>query len=208
MKINRSEVYRYMGERGNGHSAEIQSEVELVCAKMEQRAEPHYVYKLFTPRIDGDSVVLGGKCFISKDLSKHLSGAEKVAVLAGTLGTSSDLVIRECAIWGTVKLAAAQAAGAAMLEQVLDGACEVIGKECALFPMPRFSAGYGDFDLSYQADILSLCDATKRIGITLTDNMMMIPTKSVTALVGLKAEPCGKLHDCTKCGKKDCDFRK
>ncbi len=208
MRIDRKEVFRYMGERGNEPSTEIINEVESVCAKMEDNAEPHYVYKLFTPQFDENSIILGGKRFISKSLTKHLSGAEKVAVLAGTLGTSSDLVIRECAVLGTVKLSAAQAAGAAMLEQVLDEACCVLSQEAGLYAMPRFSAGYGDFPLEYQENILFLCDATKRIGITLTDNMMMIPTKSVTALVGLKPEPCGQKHDCTKCDKKDCDFRK
>lgn len=207
MKIDRKEVFRYMGERGNESSTEILTEVESVCVRMESLAEPHYIYKLFTPEYSKNSVILGGKRFISKALSKHLAGAEKVAVLAGTLGTSSDLIIRESAVLGTVKLSAAQAAGAAMLEQVLDEACAVIGQECGLFPMPRFSAGYGDFDLKYQADILCLCDATKRIGITLTDNMMMIPTKSVTALVGLKSTPC-KGGGCKECYKKDCEFRK
>lgn len=207
MKIDRSEVYRYMGERTKEHSFEISKEVESVCERMELLAEPRYVYRVFTPEIAQGSIILGGRCFKSEKLAKHLSGAEKVAVLAATLGTSSDLVIRESGVLGTVKLAAAQAAGAAMLEQVLDDACSVIEKECGLYSMPRFSAGYGDFSLEYQADILSLCDAAKRIGITLTDNMMMIPTKSVTALVGLKTEPC-KLGGCEECDKKDCDFRK
>ncbi len=197
-----------MGERGSEPSAEILNEVESVCAKMENTAEPRYVYKLFTPEFDGDAVIIGDKRFVSKNLTNHLSDAEKVAVLAATLGTSSDLVIRESAVLGTVKLATAQAAGAAMLEQVLDGACDDIERETGLYAMPRFSAGYGDLPLEYQSDILSLCDATKRIGITLTDNMMMIPTKSVTAFVGLKLEPCGQKHDCTKCNKKDCDYRR
>lgn len=208
MKIDRKEVFRYMGERGNEPSAEILTEVERACSRMESLAQPHYVYKLFSPEFEENSVIIGGKRFTSNALSKHLRGAEKVAVLAGTLGTGSDLAIRESAVLGTVNIAAAQAAGAAMLEQVLDEVCTVIEKECGLFPMQRFSAGYGDFPLEYQEDILSLCDATKRIGITLTDNMMMIPTKSVTAFVGLKSQPCNHKVSCKECNKKDCDYRR
>ena len=50
----------------------------------------------------------------------------------------------------------------------------------------RFSPGYGDFDISYQNIILEHLDANKKVGITLTDSMMMIPSKSVTAIIGLK----------------------
>lgn len=208
MKIDRNEVFRYMGGKGTDLTAEIISEVEAICTKMEQKAAPKYVYKLFTPEFDGDAVIIGDKRFVSKNLAKHLKGAEKVAVLAGTLGTSSDLIIRESAVLGTVKLSAAQAAGTAMLEQVLDVACADIERETGLYAIPRFSAGYGDLALEYQADILSLCDATKRIGIALTDNMMMIPTKSVTAFVGLKSQPCSHKLNCRECDKKDCDYRR
>lgn len=208
MKIDIKEVFRYMGGKEVTATAELISEVEAICTKMEQTAEPRYVYKLFTPEFDGDAVIIADKRFVSKSLTKHLLGAEKVAVLAGTLGTSSDLIIRKSAVLGTVKLAAAQAAGAAMLEQVLDGACDDIERETALYALPRFSAGYGDLPLEYQADILSLCDATKRIGITLTDNMMMIPTKSVTAFVGLKSQSCSHKTGCRECNKKDCDYRR
>ena len=208
MRINRNEVFRYMGEKGNEPSAEILNEVECICSKMEKLADPRYVYKLFTPQFDGDTVIIENNHFVSKNLVRHLAGAEKVAVLAGTLGTSCDLIIRESAVLGTVKLAAAQAAGAAMLEQILDSACADIEKEAGMFSLPRFSAGYGDLALEYQWDILALCDATKRIGITLTDNMMMIPTKSVTAFVGLKSQPCSHKIACRECDKKDCDYRR
>ena len=52
----------------------------------------------------------------------------------------------------------------------------------------RFSPGYGDFDLKYQKDILEYLDANKKIGISLTDSLMMIPTKSITAIIGIKRE--------------------
>lgn len=208
MKIDRSEVFRYMGERLKEPSQLIADEVDSICERMEKLVKPHYVYKIFTPTLDDSSVTVGGKRFVSKSIAKHLSGCERVAVLAGTLGTSSDLLIRECAVRGTIKLSSAQAAGTAMLEQVLDLACDDIRNESGLYPIPRFSAGYGDFPLEYQADILALCDAEKRIGITLTSNMMMIPSKSVTAFVGLRASPCTLHTDCTNCIKKDCEYRK
>ena len=54
---------------------------------------------------------------------------------------------------------------------------------CAL--RHRFSPGYGDLPLSVQPAFLAALDATRRLGITLTSSFLMVPTKSVTAFVGV-----------------------
>ena len=51
-------------------------------------------------------------------------------------------------------------------------------------------------------------DASRRIGLTLTAGGMLVPEKSMTALVGIsdrEEEACGQ--KCTRCGKTDCPFR-
>ena len=50
---------------------------------------------------------------------------------------------------------------------------------------PRFSPGYGDFALDAQASILASLDAERQLGIYLTDESLMIPTKSITAVAGI-----------------------
>ena len=53
---------------------------------------------------------------------------------------------------------------------------------------PRFSPGYGDFPLEFQKDIFNLLSPNKRIGLTLNNSLLMSPTKSVTAVVGIVDE--------------------
>jgi cobalamin-dependent methionine synthase I len=50
---------------------------------------------------------------------------------------------------------------------------------------PRFSAGYGDLPLTLQNDIFESLQCSKHIGLTLCDSLLMSPTKSVTAIVGV-----------------------
>ena len=50
----------------------------------------------------------------------------------------------------------------------------------------RFSPGYGDLALAHQKEVLKLLNAEKNVGITLTDTCLMVPTKSVSAIVGIK----------------------
>lgn len=51
---------------------------------------------------------------------------------------------------------------------------------------PRFSPGYGDWPVSAQADVLRWL-AADGIGICLTDQSQMIPEKSVSAILGIRA---------------------
>ena len=49
----------------------------------------------------------------------------------------------------------------------------------------RFSPGYGDLDMAVQKDLCLVLDTGRTIGVTLTESCMMVPVKSVTAIVGL-----------------------
>ncbi|MGK7344275.1 MAG: vitamin B12 dependent-methionine synthase activation domain-containing protein [Candidatus Nitrospinota bacterium M3_3B_026] len=49
----------------------------------------------------------------------------------------------------------------------------------------RYSPGYGDWTLERQPDVLRLAEA-ERIGIRLTETNIMIPRKSVSAVIGWK----------------------
>ena len=75
----------------------------------------------------------------------------------------------------------------------------------------RFSPGYGDFPLEDQPQIFELSCASK-IGICLTESMMLEPRKSITALVGLyrsSEKIMGQASRlCEICSKIDCYARR
>jgi len=50
----------------------------------------------------------------------------------------------------------------------------------------RFSPGYGDLPLDYQRTLLSVLDTSRKIGVSLTDSLLMVPSKSVSAIVGVR----------------------
>jgi hypothetical protein len=57
--------------------------------------------------------------------------------------------------------------------------------------------------------MLDLLDAGRRIGLSLTGGNMLLPVKSVTAVIGITADrgACN-VHKCATCPKIDCPFRK
>ena len=105
-----------------------------------------------------------------------------------------------------------QACAAALLEEFCDRRQLEIGKELekeGLYLRPRFSPGYGDFDIGYQEPLMRMLDCARAIGLTMTEGYMMSPTKSVTAVIGASPvrERC-PIEGCEACGKKDCEYRR
>ena len=74
----------------------------------------------------------------------------------------------------------------------------------------RYSPGYGDFPLSFQKEILDFLDAYRKIGLSVTPNYIMIPRKSITAVLGISNfNVKGKLAGCNQCVLKEkCNYRK
>ena len=98
-----------------------------------------------------------------------------------------------------------QSCAAAMLEEYCDERQKKIAAELEeehLYLRPRFSPGYGDFDICYQEPVVRMLNCAKTIGLTLTDSFMMTPTKSVTAVIGISTQkdrcPISGCEVCTK----------
>ena len=124
----------------------------------------------------------------SEHLAKNLQGCSKVLLLAATAGVGIDRLIEKYGRIAPSKALMFQAIGAELVEAV----CDTFSKEyeaehnCRL--RPRFSPGYGDLALETQKDIFAVLEPARRIGLTLNDSLLMSPSKSVTAFVGIGEE--------------------
>ena len=104
-----------------------------------------------------------------------------------------------------------QAAAAAMIEEYCDRVCRELKaayEAKGLYLRPRFSPGYGDFPLECQPYLLECVDGGKQLGIRLTGGYLMMPSKSVTAVMGLGRTPCGCEVKAVSLWKKDCAYRR
>lgn len=142
--------------------------------------------------------------FESQALSEHLRGCEEAVLVAATLGVQADRLIRQAEATDTLRAAVLHACAAAKIEAY----CDAVQATIAGADRSRFSPGYGDFPLSAQAKLLAMVGAEKRIGLYLTEGCMLVPAKSVTAVMGIGSslENCSK-SKCARCPKADCAFR-
>lgn len=139
----------------------------------------------------------------SKTAHAHLDGCKEVALFAATVGLDIDRLVSKYAYVSTVKALFFQAIGAERIEALCEEFCKGFGGK-------RFSAGYGDFPLEKQTEFFRLLDCSRKIGLTLNDSLLMSPTKSVTAAVGVckNVDRRGSELDCSACLYKHCEFKK
>nr|MCR5785210.1 methionine synthase [Eubacterium sp.] len=79
-----------------------------------------------------------------------------------------------------------------------------------LYLTDRFSPGYGDLPLNTQNALCEALNTSRRIGLTVTKNHLLIPRKSVTAIMGISSVPVTlRKRGCETCSMfLDCDYRK
>lgn len=202
-KLNRSEAIRYLG--GAGIQMNDQMEVLMdECEKMVlEIAAPKFLYIELDLPCD---TIMGGR-----DIANHLDGCEKAILMCATLGAEIDKLIRINQISDMAKAVVLDSFSSVAVEQVCNRVDEIIAEKYAGYNMTfRFSPGYGDYPISLQQDFLRMLDAPRKIGLTTNDNYLLMPTKSVTAVLGLSKNPIErKKRGCAICNMRGkCRFRK
>ena len=160
--------------------------VERAANAVENGVFPKTLYRIFNCEVNENGVNVEGVIFKSKHLADNLNGCKRVVVFGATLGTECDRLINFAATTDVALAMAIQAAGACKIEEVCDELEKDIIAQHNVTLRQRFSPGYYDLDISAQKMVFDLLELTKRIGITLTDTYEMLPTKSVTAFIGIE----------------------
>lgn len=240
VEIPRQEACRYLGYRGITPDATVGECLERCVEQLQKECHPRAVWERYPLRVEktageyvlpettlGTSggqaakdaeksscrIVAGDLRFISNDLGRNLDGCTTIVLMAATIGPGVDYLIRRAQARSMAEAAVYQAAGAAMVEAWCDMVnqriVEALRQE-SLFARPRFSPGYGDAPLTLQKDFSRLLAMPATCGISLTDTLLMAPSKSVTAFIGFSEQnkEC-VISGCGSCGKReDCAYRR
>ena len=213
-RVDRSEALRYLGYRGQQIDAALDARVDAVIAHCEQVSRPAWTYRVFSVSEDEAGVRLEGTTLVltGDDIRAHLAGARECAVMAATAGLSNERELRRLSLANGLDGMIFDAAGSSLAEAAADACNAQIVAEArarGLYAKWRFSPGYGDLPLALQPGILRVLDAEKRLGMSLTDTNLLIPAKSVTALVGLFDAPQDDKRSCANCAFSPyCDLRR
>lgn len=163
-------------------------------------ATPKSIWKTISLNHLPHGLALGDIPLAGNNIQQHLRGCEIAVIMAATLSLTAEKALRQITAEDMALAVVADAVASAMVEMLCEDTEQEIRRKV---PHPyitaRFSPGYGDFPLQMQPLLLRLCDATRILGITATPQHMLIPQKSVTAILGCSHHP---IHDARKaiCG--------
>lgn len=209
------EVLRYLGYKNQVLDENTKVLIDECINEIQDIAKESYVYKLYdidktesSIKFINTNVLLTGK-----DILKHLKHSSRCGVMAVTLGTSVDFKIRYYEKIDLTKAVIMDACAAAAVESLCDMVEEKIKEEAfseGFGITYRYSPGYGDLPIELQHDILELLETYKKIGLTASENSILLPRKSVTAIIGFQDLQIKTKHPgCRVCNNFEfCEFRK
>lgn len=212
MEWNEREILRYLGHRGQEIPENVEELIKECERELEQMASPRAMWKEYPLSIQDHVLDMGFLQMRSKSLERNLRDCERVILFAATLGSKVDVLLHRYNMIQMSKAVVMQAASVAMLETFCDEKNQELKNSYEAkgwYLRPRFSPGYGDFPLECQREIAPALEMGKRIGINLTDTLLMMPSKSVTAVIGASRLPRNcTVQGCEVCAKRDCAYRR
>ncbi|MCR5347492.1 MAG: methionine synthase [Fretibacterium sp.] len=204
------DALRFMRVPPEGRTPELTAAVQAAFEKLEGYVRPRWVWGRFYVSSDGEGIRIAGAEFKSRNLAKLMTRSQECCLMAVTLGPEVDRQILLAQKRGMMEGLMLDACASVRADVLCDEAqSEIAG---SLRPgehlTMRFSPGYGDAPLSVSEDIISLLDATRRIGLSMTRSLMMTPVKSITALLGITEQEEKSAGGCALCSNRDtCPYR-
>lgn len=213
MKIDRAETLRYLRMGGVEPDAPLARRLARVEDDVRAACRPAAYWRLETVAAGEETgdLVFGPLAVRSRDLARVLAGCRHAFLFCATLGAGVDALLRRYSQTSGADALMAQAAATAAIEGWCDACAEKLLAEPAVAGerlRMRFSPGYGDLPLAVQRPLLQILDSARRAGIVLTETCLMIPSKSVSAIIGVGPEPAAPCPDgCRACSKTECEYR-
>lgn len=208
-EIDRRSVLRHQGYKPSSKVSDRVTEMlDEAEARAMELARPAAVWTTKPIKeISSYRVVIGNLTIVSRQIVKVMRGCVEAALFAVTVGPAIEKEAARLIETGDM-------AEGVMLDSVASEAVEgcadhvnlVIQHEAhrrGLHLTPRYSPGYGDWTVDHQPELFAEFDAAKA-GIHLTESCMMIPRKSISAVLGLG--PIGDIRTgaspCKKCSSE------
>ena len=208
-ELNENEILLYLGYRGQEYPAEIRKQIERCEREVVTAAQPRLVWR----RLPVDGELFSALHLEGQDIRELLEGCSEAVLMAVTLGQGIERLLAKSSVSNMADAVIMDACASTAIENVADnfefdlrGEVEEEGK----YLTDRFSPGYGDLPLFSQRQLCAALDTGRKIGLLLSPSLLMIPGKSVTAILGISDEPKAlRKRGCESCSLfRSCMYRK
>ena len=179
------DALRYLGAKAEDEQAEAL--LRKVLDDYRSVFSPRHVTAFFLVESTSPVVTFSGTEIVleGESIRRHFSGATEGLFSAFTLGIAFDKKVRELSLVYPTESVALNAIGSAYAERKADELLKEVRlkKEAEGFKTTfRFCPGYGDLPLKTNAMIAAALNAGKRIGLTVTEDGLLLPVKSIVGV--------------------------
>ncbi len=174
---DRNLILRYA--RGT-HAAGVDALLDEVICEGTPALKPKLCFAVLPVSLTGDTVIFDTVSVRSRGLAAFLAGADHAVLFAATVGPDADRLISRAGATSPVRALLLDA----FFTERVEALCDLFTAQYTK-PDDRFSPGYDDLPLDFQKTMFSLLDCPRKIGLTLGESLLMMPTKSVTAIIGI-----------------------
>lgn len=214
LEIDRRLVLPLLGYRAASLPLPLESLLTSTLRKARGFLKPQGIYEIYPlqeVKAEGKVVFGEGFTFFSPGIARMLSSAEALALFIVTVGPYLEDEAAELAQKGEITqslfLEAAGSAAAESLAQKMQEDIEEEARRHGWLATLRYSPGYCDWDLTQQRVLFSAL-AGEVIGVTLNPQCIMVPRKSISALIGLGAKVERYFSLCRDCTVEGCRARR
>lgn len=213
LSVDPMETRRYAGLQKADFDQEL---IDNACMEARLLIKPRGIWNIYDYDASAQMVLPGGIVLQGQSIGRHLHNSCKIAVLCATIGEDIENQVTRSFAEGRYSFSVLlDAAATTAIEEVADGMEKSIlsaANRQGLSMTWRFSPGYGDWPIEQQPEVLWLSHGDK-IGVSLTEALMLTPRKSVTAVIGLfhQDKSCtasASRHNCSICSRQNCPARK
>jgi len=215
LDINKEEVLRYLGYKGQDIDENLTNTIEECRDEIKKVITPRVVYSYKNIKLsdDGVEVITTNLILKGNDIKEHLKNSTECVLMAVTLGNEVEKRTRLYEKTNLTKALILDACATTAVEEVCDIVENSVKEKAILSGMNitfRYSPGYGDLPLDVQNSFLRALDAQKKIGLTVSENNLLFPRKSVTAIIGIVNSGIEKKKkSCKECSNyENCSFRR
>lgn len=210
-ELNQREILRYLGCRTETPPEELTQAVAQCSQILLDAAWPRTVWRSLP--LEGTHPAGTEVTLMGEDIRRHLSGCDQVILLAATLGPEVERLLLRAQVRDMAQALILDSCASAAIEAVCDRLEGELRRQLAAwgrYLTDRFSPGYGDFPIEQQPELCRLLDTQRRIGLTLSASGILIPRKSVTAVMGVADTPRHRRsRGCEGCAMYEtCQMRK
>ncbi len=211
--ISLEEVSRYIGTNIDEIDKRTLNDIHDAVDSLKLNLSFKSTYKMFDIIHEENKITLDGTSLIieSENVREMLKECDKCILLAVTLGENIDRLLRTMQVQNISKAVIFDACASSMIENLCNNYENELNKSLQNPHFTdRFSPGYGDFPLEISTSICRILSTDRTIGLSVTQTGIMLPRKSITAIIGISNKPQPKIiKGCNFCNlANDCPYKK